>query len=77
MPATLVMLMGLELKMTASTITSGRIKGPILRGLSARPRTSTTLRSHTTGRREVLESRFGLALTPEEESDLVAFLRFL
>jgi cytochrome c peroxidase len=56
----------------------GRIKGPILRGLSAR-----APYFHNGSARTLLdavrfyETRFGLALTPQEESDLVAFLSAL
>lgn len=56
----------------------GKIKGPILRGLSAR-----APYFHNGSAKTLLdvvhfyESRFGLTLTPQEESDLVAFLRSL
>ena len=56
----------------------GKIKGPILRGLSAR-----APYFHNGSARTLLdvvhfyESRFGLSLTPQEESDLVAFLNVL
>jgi cytochrome c peroxidase len=56
----------------------GKIKGPILRGLSAR-----APYFHNGSARTLLdavrfyESRFGLVLTREEESDLVAFLKTL
>ena len=56
----------------------GKIKGPILRGLSAR-----APYFHNGSARTLLdalrfyETRFGLALTPQEESDLVAFLNSL
>ncbi len=56
----------------------GKIKGPILRGLSAR-----APYFHNGSARALLdvvrfyETRFGFALTPREESDLVAFLRAL
>jgi cytochrome c peroxidase len=56
----------------------GKIKGPILRGLSAR-----APYFHNGSARTLLdvvrfyEARFGLALTPQEESDLVAFLSSL
>lgn len=56
----------------------GKIKGPILRGLSAR-----APYFHNGSARTLLdavrfyETRFDLALTPEEESDLVAFLSSL
>jgi len=56
----------------------GKIKGPILRGLSAR-----APYFHNGSAQTLLdvvhfyESRFGLALTPQEESDLVAFLSAL
>ena len=56
----------------------GKIKGPILRGLSAR-----APYFHNGSARTLLdvvrfyEVRFALALTPQEESDLVAFLRAL
>lgn len=56
----------------------GKIKGPILRGLSAR-----APYFHNGSARTLLdvvrfyETRFGLALTPQEESDLVAFLKSL
>lgn len=56
----------------------GKIKGPILRGLSAR-----APYFHNGSARTLLdavrfyETRFGLVLTPQEESDLVAFLSSL
>jgi len=53
----------------------GKIKGPILRGLSARAPffhngSAPTLLDAV----RFYEKRFGLVLTPQEESDLVAFL---
>jgi cytochrome c peroxidase len=56
----------------------GKIKGPILRGLSARAPyfhngSAQTLMDVV----HFYESRFGLVLTPQEESDLVAFLSAL
>jgi hypothetical protein len=56
----------------------GKIKGPILRGLSARAPffhngSAQTLLDVV----HFYETRFGLALTPQEESDLVAFLSAL
>lgn len=56
----------------------GKIKGPILRGLSSR-----APYFHNASARTLLdvvrfyEVRFGLSLTPQEESDLVAFLSSL
>jgi len=56
----------------------GKIKGPILRGLSAR-----APYFHNGSAQTLLdvvhfyEKRFGLVLTPQEESDLVAFLSAL
>jgi len=56
----------------------GKIKGPILRGLSAR-----APYFHNGSARTLLdvvhfyETRFGLALTPQEEADLIAFLSAL
>ena len=56
----------------------GKIKGPILRGLSAR-----APYFHNGSAQTLLdvvhfyENRFGLVLTPQEESDLVAFLSSL
>ncbi len=56
----------------------GKIKGPILRGLAAR-----APYFHNGSAKTLLdvvrfyEKRFGLVLTPQEESDLVAFLRSL
>jgi cytochrome c peroxidase len=56
----------------------GKIKGPILRGLSAR-----APYFHNGSARTLLdvvhfhETRFGLTFTPQEESDLVAFLSAL
>lgn len=56
----------------------GKIKGPILRGLSSR-----APYFHNGSARTLLEvvrfyeTRFGLVLTPQEESDLVAFLSAL
>jgi hypothetical protein len=56
----------------------GKIKGPILRGLSARAPffhngSAQTLLDVV----RFYENRFGLVLTPQEESDLVAFLSVL
>ncbi|HKW62636.1 MAG TPA: hypothetical protein VJN89_08840 [Candidatus Acidoferrum sp.] len=56
----------------------GKIKGPILRGLAARAPyfhngSAQTLRDAV----RFYEHRFGLVLTPQEESDLVAFLSTL
>ncbi len=56
----------------------GKIKGPILRGLSARAPffhngSAETLLDAV----RFYENRFGLVLTPQEESDLVAFLSSL
>jgi hypothetical protein len=56
----------------------GKIKGPILRGLSARAPffhngSAQTLLDAV----RFYETRFGLVLTPQEESDLVAFLSVL
>ena len=56
----------------------GKIKGPILRGISAR-----APYFHNGSAQTLLdvvhfyETRFGLALTPQEESDLVSFLSVL
>jgi hypothetical protein len=56
----------------------GKIKGPVLRGLAAR-----APYFHNGSARTLLdavrfyETRFGLSLTPQEESDLVAFLNAL
>jgi cytochrome c peroxidase len=56
----------------------GKIKGPILRGLSAR-----APYFHNGSARTLLDAvrfyevRFGLVLTPREEADLVAFLSAL
>lgn len=56
----------------------GKIKGPILRGLAAR-----APYFHNGSARNLLdvvhfyENRFGLVLTPQEESDLVAYLKSL
>jgi cytochrome c peroxidase len=56
----------------------GKIKGPILRGLSARAPFF-----HNGSAQSLLdvvhfyEKRFALVLTPQEESDLVAFLSVL
>ena len=56
----------------------GKIKGPILRGLSAR-----APYFHNGSAQSLLdvvrfyEARFGLALSPQEESDLIAFLSSL
>jgi hypothetical protein len=56
----------------------GKIKGPVLRGLAARAPyfhngSAQTLRDVV----RFYENRFDLALTPQEESDLVAFLSTL
>jgi hypothetical protein len=56
----------------------GKIKGPILRGLSARAPYFHNGSAHTLlDAVHFYENRFGLALTPQEESDLVAFLTVL
>jgi cytochrome c peroxidase len=56
----------------------GKIKGPILRGISARAPyfhngSAPTLLDVV----HFYETRFGMALTPQEESDLVSFLSVL
>jgi len=56
----------------------GKIKGPVLRGLSARAPFFHNGSAHTL--MDVVrfyENRFGLVLTPRKESDLVAFLSAL
>jgi hypothetical protein len=56
----------------------GKIKGPILRGLSARaPYFHNGSAQTLLDAVHFYEVRFGLALTPQEESDLVAFLKTL
>jgi hypothetical protein len=56
----------------------GKIKGPILRGLSARaPYFHNGSAQTLLDAVHFYESRFELALTPQEESDLVAFLSAL
>jgi len=56
----------------------GRIKGPILRGLSARaPYFHNGSAQTLLDAVHFYEKHFGLVLTPEEESDLVAFLSSL
>jgi hypothetical protein len=56
----------------------GKIKGPILRGLSARaPYFHNGSAQTLFDAVHFYEGRFGLMLTPQEESDLVAFLRTL
>lgn len=56
----------------------GKIKGPILRGLSARaPYFHNGAAQTLLDAVRFYESRFGLVLTPQEESDLVAFLSSL
>ena len=56
----------------------GKIKGPVLRGLSARaPYFHNGSAQSLMDVVRFYEMRFGLALTPQEESDLVAFLRSL
>ena len=56
----------------------GKIKGPVLRGLSARaPYFHNGSAQSLIDVVRFYEMRFGLALTPQEESDLVAFLRSL
>lgn len=56
----------------------GKIKGPILRGLSARaPFFHNGAAQTLLDAVRFYEGRFGLVLTPQEESDLVAFLRSL
>ena len=56
----------------------GKIKGPILRGLSARaPYFHNGSAQTLLDAVRFYENRFGLVLTPQEESDLVAFLSTL
>jgi len=56
----------------------GKIKGPILRGLSARaPYFHNGSAQTLLDAVRFYEGRFGLMLTPQEESDLVAFLSVL
>jgi len=56
----------------------GKIKGPILRGLSARaPYFHNGSAQNLSDVVRFYEKRFGLVLTPQEESDLVAFLSVL
>jgi cytochrome c peroxidase len=56
----------------------GKIKGPILRGLSARaPYFHNGSAQTLLDAVHFYETRFGLVLTPQEESDLVAFLSVL
>ena len=56
----------------------GKIKGPILRGLAARaPYFHNGSAQTLLDAVHFYENRFGLALTPKEESDLVAFLSVL
>jgi hypothetical protein len=56
----------------------GKIKGPILRGLSARaPYFHNGSAQTLLDAVRFYENRFGLVLTPQEESDLVAFLSSL
>ena len=56
----------------------GKIKGPILRGLSARaPYFHNGSAATLLDAVHFYEVRFGLVLTPQEESDLVAFLSAL
>lgn len=56
----------------------GKIKGPVLRGLSARaPYFHNGSAQSLMDVVRFYEMRFGLDLTPQEESDLVAFLRSL
>jgi cytochrome c peroxidase len=56
----------------------GKIKGPILRGLSARaPYFHNGAAQTLLDAVRFYESRFALVLTPQEESDLVAFLSSL
>jgi cytochrome c peroxidase len=55
-----------------------KIKGPILRGLSARaPYFHNGSAQTLLDAVHFYEVRFGLALTPQDESDLVAFLSAL
>jgi cytochrome c peroxidase len=56
----------------------GKIKGPVLRGLAARaPYFHNGSAQTLLDAVRFYETRFGLALTQQEESDLVAFLRTL
>jgi cytochrome c peroxidase len=56
----------------------GKIKGPILRGLAARaPYFHNGSAQTLLDAVRFYEGRFGLVLTPQEESDLVAFLSTL
>jgi cytochrome c peroxidase len=67
---------GVDIPPRVSSHHVGKIKGPILRGLSARAPYFHNGSAHTLQDAvKFYESRFGLALTPEEESDLVAFPR--
>jgi cytochrome c peroxidase len=56
----------------------GKVKGPILRGLAARPPyfhngSAATLKDVV----EFYDTRFSIGFTEQEKSDLVAFLRAL
>ena len=55
----------------------GKIKGPILRGLSARAPYFHNGSAQTLLDVVLYETRFGLVLTPQEEPDLVVFLSTL
>ena len=56
----------------------GRFKGPVLRGVAARPPYFHNGSAADLGAVvDFYNQRFGLALTPQERSDLVAFLRTL
>ncbi len=56
----------------------GRFKGPILRALATRaPYFHNGSAKDLHGAVEFYDTRFGMALTPDEKSDLVAFLRTL
>ena len=56
----------------------GKIKGPVLRGLASRaPYFHNGSAQTLLDAVKFYETRFGLSLTPQEESDLVAFLSAL
>ena len=56
----------------------GRFKGPMLRALSARaPYFHNGMASDLQAVVEFDDTRFGIGFTPQEKSDLIAFLRSL
>ena len=63
---------------TGKWLDIGKFKGPILRGLAGRaPYFHNGSAATLDEAIDFYESRFNLGLTPQEKSDLIAFLRAL